>query len=196
LDIACAAEKVVARLRSEGGRIVSKAEALTTALVETLDREFLTEFYDYVLVENQPSRKNPSMKGIQVAIHTYFATIRIHTPTVGRIRLVSATQKLLVSVLDSEREGNLEILGTLEKKNDEKKKTAGVLYRERKMESIELCIKCIRAELGEGAGAALEQLGAAKKKDDLSDAFLQAMWWKKTLSEPPKRKLRNAAAPK
>ena len=85
-------------LNPAGKKTVSPDEVIT-ALVTALDRAFVADDpsarYDYVLVENQPSRKNPSMKSIQVALHAYFATLRLYSASVDHVRLVGATQKLL-----------------------------------------------------------------------------------------------------
>jgi len=172
LDIAAAAEEE--RRRSRG---TPASDALTTALVTVLDREFYDPgavSYDHVLIENQPSRKNPSMKAIQVAIHTYFATLRLYAGCVGQVRLVSATQKLLpmataASAAPSPSAAPPAVL------------LAGAAYRERKARSIEMCRRFLAEDLRDEAASA--QLAAARKKDDLCDALLQAVWFVSTLSE-------------
>lgn len=141
-------------------------DALTAAIVHTLDREFYNlglpegeePQYDHVLIENQPARKNPEMKCVQTAIHTYFATLRMYLGCVGEIHLVSAKRKL---------------------QGEEAGKKAS--YRQRKALSVELGKKVL-AEMG--ADAALVQLASIKKKDDLCDALLQGIEW----LAPPLRK--------
>lgn len=138
-------------------------DALTTAIVETLDREFYdgaeNPHYDHVLIENQPARKNPEMKGVQMSIHTYFATMRLYVGCVGEIHLVSAKRKL--------------------QGEDATKKAS---YRERKALSVELGKKALTEMGGDIAEAALVQLARTKKKDDLCDALLQGLEW---LAPPP-----------
>ena len=132
----------------------SAPDALTTAIVETLDREFYdpgSTSYDAILIENQPARKNPEMKGVQMAIHTYFATLRMYVGCVKDIHLVSAGRKLQTQ--------------------DAGKKAS---YRERKALSVELGRKAL-VEMGDEA--ALEKLARTKKKDDLCDALLQGLEW-------------------
>ena len=155
------------------------AEALTAAVVEALDAEFFdpaSARYDVVLVENQPSRKNPAMKSVQVAIVAYFATIRAHVPDcVGEVRLISASRKLAADSAEGEGvaegggEGGVDTV-----------KTAAQAYRARKARSVELCRRAFEAPDGRlssaaGAAEASETLKAAKKKDDLADAMLQAL---------------------
>jgi hypothetical protein len=147
-----------------------KAEALTAAIVASLDAEFFDDpssiRYDAVLVENQPSRKNPAMKAVQVAIVAFFATMRLHCPTsVGDIRLIGATRKL-----------QQEDTGTGGGPTD---------YRQRKAMSVAACRKLLAADgaLADvvGSEAALKTLEAAKKKDDLADAMLQALAYLRSL---------------
>ncbi|GAX85717.1 hypothetical protein CEUSTIGMA_g13131.t1 [Chlamydomonas eustigma] len=128
----------------------ARIRALVTAMDETFfDPSNLT--YDVVLIENQPSRKNPDMKGVQVALHTYFATVAAHTSSVGRVVLVSASRKSLPG-------------------------STSMSYRQRKDASVAECrrqLETIRDE------EALAQLERARKKDDMSDAYLQGIaWWR------------------
>ncbi len=151
-------------------------DALTTALVEALDADFYdpgSVHYDHVLIENQPSRKNPAMKAVQVAIHAYFATLRLHTGCVGVVRPVSASQKLGVAL-----SAELGLQPPVAQEPAQQVKTAGAAYRERKARSVELCRLVIASVLSPASAAVAEEtLRAAKKKDDLSDALLQAVWF-------------------
>jgi len=160
-------------------------EALTTALVEALDRHFYDDpsrRYDHVLIENQPSQKNPAMKAVQVAIHTYFATLRLYADCVGKVVLVSARRKL---------EGDDEHQQQHQQQPRGPPKSAGAAYRERKARSVQLCRALLQGEMNDAA--ALSQLDGAKKKDDLCDALLQASWFAKSIvgsglrqSRPPR----------
>lgn len=160
---------VTAALPAKGKPAKGKptSEALTTAIVESLDAEFFdpARKIDSVLVENQPSRKNPAMKAVQVAIVAYFATVRLHCACVGEIRLIGATRKL--------------------------QGAAPTDYKQRKAMSVAAC----RSELtvgslrdAEGASAALATLESAKKKDDLADAMLQALAYLRGPPRPGRRR--------
>ena len=143
-------------------------DALITAIVEALDRELGPDVdpqYDDVLIENQPAQKNPEMKGVQMAIHTYFATLRMYMGCVGEIHLVSAKRKL--------------------QGQDANKKAS---YRDRKALSVELGKKALIEMGGPEAEAALEKLARTKKKDDLCDALLQGLEWLAQPSKTTKKK--------
>ena len=149
---------------------------LVTSLVYELDREFGDgEVFDIVLLENQPSRKNPIMKNIQMAMHSYFATMRLHMATVGQIRLVGATQKLVCSAAST-------MLTS----------TSTSSYKDRKAMSIQLTALYIPQLLPDKSSSSspsssivecsgdelvhvVEVYRAFKKRDDLCDAFLQAV---------------------
>jgi hypothetical protein len=119
--------------------------------------------HDVVLIENQPCMKNPRMKTVQVAIHTYFEAIRLLVgPERGLtepVRLVNASNKV---------------------------RGASLSYADRKRISVERTRAWLASDLvvDEGGGgsaltreAALGVLAAAKKKDDLCDALMQAVWY-------------------
>jgi hypothetical protein len=160
LDVAAAAA------RNGNGSKVPAAEAMTAALIEVLDNEFYdpaAAHYDVVLVENQPSRKNPAMKSVQVAILAYFATLRLHTGCVGEVRLMSASRKLADAPAPA-ADGAASAAG---------EPSAGAAYRARKALSIARCRSFLVDRLHDARALAI--LDAAKKKDDLADALLQAL---------------------
>lgn len=125
-------------------------DASYASLVTVLDELFDGE-YDKVLIENQPSMKNPIMKTIQCGIHMYFASCRHYKANVNNIILVSASCKM--------------------KMCDGKGKT----YAERKKLSISSCRAYIDANCLEWC----EYFKSSKKKDDLSDSLLQLLWYLK-----------------
>lgn len=148
------------------------AATCPAALVRALDAEFLDPDarYDAVLIENQPAVKNPMMKTVQVVLHTYFEVLKHYVSAVGEVRLVSATRKgrmtfapPAVAPAGVNTEG-----GTT-------KPTAGAAYRERKAESVRTCTHYLRHVLCDDER--LAQLTSSKKKDDLSDSLLQALWF-------------------
>ena len=50
--------------------------------------------YDYVIIENQPVIKNPTMKTMQVVIYTFFQTMKVLYGVVDHVKFVSAAAKL------------------------------------------------------------------------------------------------------
>jgi hypothetical protein len=164
----------------------SAAEDTIVAIVAALDAEFYDPGrvrYDFVLVENQPTLKNPTMKSVQVAIHTYFVTMGAYAGCVGAVRLVSATRKLV-----GQPPVQKPSAPTDQPEGVSKAKKDRDAYKARKAQSIELCRAFLRDAItsSEGTGGAdpssaarrhLAMLEKAKKKDDLADALLQAVWF-------------------
>lgn len=111
---------------------------------------------DYVLIENQPSRINGAMKTIQMIIYSYFQYKKYTEQKITDVLLISANRK----TVDHPYEINME---------DCKSKNK---YTQRKWKSIQLTDKYI--EQNENLKNILKN---HKKKDDLCDAFLQAISW-------------------
>jgi hypothetical protein len=62
-------------------------------LVTELDKRFNSVKFDNVLLENQPSLKNPTMKSVQIIIFSYFLINGYNKDTIKHIQMISATQK-------------------------------------------------------------------------------------------------------
>ena len=56
-----------------------------------LDKTFESNDYDEVIVENQPSLKNPTMKSIQMIVYTYFLI-----KSDVKVEMINAKNKLKV----------------------------------------------------------------------------------------------------
>jgi hypothetical protein len=119
---------------------------------------------DYVLIENQPSNLNGIMKTIQHIIYGYFSLIKYWDKEVGSVVLVNASLK----TKNHKYIINIEPKDKPDAKN--KKGFRRDKYKNNKMVSIELCHEYISED---------EHLKSIfnenKKKDDLSDACLQAI---------------------
>ena len=116
--------------------------------------EFLN--MDYILIENQPVLKNPTMKSVQMILYSYFLINGIIKNTVKKIKFISARNKL--KVYDGPP---IEV------------KVKGK-YAKRKCLSIEYCRYMIRDDEKK-----LLFYNEHKKKDDLADSYLQAIWFLK-----------------
>ena len=132
-------------------------ENLLTSLSET----FGDVHADTVLIENQP-RINGLMKTISVAIYTFFNMLKIMHGSVVSVRFISAQNKLKCkhasSVVDQS--------------------TYKSTYKERKKAAIEITRKYLSTVF---AGCQKQEwFEGQRKKDDLSDCFLQAMFWMET----------------
>lgn len=121
------------------------------------------DIIDYVLIENQPSNLNGIMKTIQHIIYGYFNLIKHWDKEVNNVILVNASLKTKTH----------DYKPVIQLKTDEAKNVKGFRrdkYKLNKQLSIEICKDYIKDN---------EYLTALfaenKKKDDLSDACLQAV---------------------
>ena len=120
-------------------------------------RELDLKDIDFVLIENQPALKNPIMKSIQMIIYTFFMIegVMNEESNIQKIHMVNARNKLKV-YKGPKIECN--------KKNK---------YAQNKYLSIEYTKKMIHEDTAEFQ----ELFRESKKKDDLADAYLQAIYW-------------------
>jgi hypothetical protein len=122
---------------------------------------------DYVLIENQPSNLNGIMKTIQHIIYGYFSLIKYWDKEVGNVVLVNASLKTKNHTYVINMEANAaKTAGEVRNKKGFRRDK----YKNNKMLSIELCREYISED------EELQKIfGENKKKDDLSDACLQAV---------------------
>jgi hypothetical protein len=122
---------------------------------------------DYVLIENQPSNLNGIMKTIQHIIYGYFSLIKYWDKEVSNVVLVNASLKTKNHTYVINMEANAaKVAGEARNKKGFRRDK----YKNNKMLSIELCREYISED------EELQKIfGENKKKDDLSDACLQAV---------------------
>jgi len=122
---------------------------------------------DYVLIENQPSNLNGIMKTIQHIIYGYFSLIKYWDKEVSNVVLVNASLKTKNHTYVINMEANAaKVAGEVRNKKGFRRDK----YKNNKMLSIELCREYISED------EELQKIfGENKKKDDLSDACLQAV---------------------
>jgi hypothetical protein len=125
---------------------------------------------DYVLIENQPSNLNGIMKTIQHIIYGYFSLIKYWDKEVGNVVLVNASLKTKNHTYVINMEANAANAAKVAGDARNKKGFRRDKYKNNKMLSIELCREYISED------EELQKIfGENKKKDDLSDACLQAV---------------------
>lgn len=124
---------------------------------------------DYVLIENQPSNLNGVMKTIQHIIYNYFSLIKHWDKEVENVVLVNASLKSKTHDYVSEIKPD-ENAGNKNAKNFRRTK-----YLYNKKLSIDICQNYIK-----GNQRLLDIFVNNKKKDDLSDACLQAVSYIRT----------------
>jgi len=164
---------------------------------------------DYVVIENQPSLKNPQMKSIQMILYSYFLILGkvIGNETtksyIDKIDFCSASNKLKiydgpVIVLEekkSRKKNVKEVIQNIEQytvqkielddgdciieseKNPIKKKASTVKYADKKR----LAIEHAKYFVEKYSPQYLDFFNGHKKKDDLSDSFLQGLYYIKNL---------------
>lgn len=109
--------------------------------------------WDVVLIENQPCMKNPTMKTVQVGINAFFEMVVQTTPTGEELE---RPEILLVNARN-------------------KVGSCGGSYAERKRQSVSRCETYVESLGPEGGWTGWP--ADCKKKDDLCDAFMQAVWF-------------------
>jgi hypothetical protein len=121
---------------------------------------------DYVLIENQPSNLNGIMKTIQYIIYCYFSLLKYWDKIIDNVVLVNASLKTKTHDYKPD----------IQVKMDETQKTKNVKgfrrdkYKMNKQTSIEICKNYIKEDTH-----LCEIFDNNNKKDDLSDACLQAV---------------------
>ena len=121
---------------------------------------------DYVLIENQPSNLNGIMKTIQYIIYCYFSLLKYWDKIIDNVVLVNASLKTKTHDYKPD----------IQVKMDETQKTKNVKgfrrdkYKMNKQTSIEICKNYIKDD-----AYLCDIFDNNKKKDDLSDACLQAV---------------------
>lgn len=110
-----------------------------------------------VVIENQPVTKNPKMKTIQITIMTHFLMLKMREDTpINEVSLLNSATKL-----KAYKGPKIEV--DLKTAYSRRKKLA-ILYTKYELTNIETQQKW------------LDYLVSHKKKDDLSDSFLQALY--------------------
>ena len=111
----------------------------------------------YVLIENQPALKNPTMKSIQMIVYTFFIIegLMNDNSSIEGVHMVNARNKLKVYKGEPIE---------CDKKNK---------YAKNKYLSIEYTKLMILKEEEQFK----ELFKESKKKDDLADAYLQGIYW-------------------
>lgn len=139
-------------------------DELTKRMYEQLNKEFYSYDIDIVLLENQPVLKNPVMKSVQMILFSYFQYQKIMlNREIKLIKFINAGNKLKVGRNFNEINYNAEI-NAIKSKYTRNKKFA-ILYTN----------KILIDRLKDSKNN--EYFNKHKKKDDLADAFLQAIYY-------------------
>ena len=129
-------------------------------IVEELNRKNNFLEVDNVIIENQPALKNPTMKSIQMLVYSYFlinGVTNIESPIIN-IEMINARNKLKAYKGDP-----------VECKIKDK-------YKRTKFLGIQYCKIMIEDNLKIDQKYR-DQFEESKKKDDLSDSYLQGIYY-------------------
>jgi hypothetical protein len=132
---------------------------------------------DIVVIENQPSLKNPQMKSIQMILYSYFLILgkvignqQNNSGYIEKIDFCSASNKLKIAT-----EGDIKQLIKAKKTDDTK------AYKLTKSLGIKYCL-----ELIQHLPIYVKHFNSHKKKDDLADSFLQGAYFYSNNINTPK----------
>ena len=141
---------------------------------------------DIVVIENQPSLKNPQMKSIQMILYSYFLILGKvigngdkSISYIDKIDFCSASNKLKVYngpeiLLENKKKPKTEI----EPNPDTKPKKTTIKYSDKKKLAIEHAKYFI-----ENDEKYKDFFNTHKKKDDLADSYLQGLYYIKNIKK-------------
>ena len=159
--------------------LFKKLDELMTDIARNTDIN--SDMIDYILIENQPSLKNPKMKTIQVLVYSYFM-IRTKIDVVDIVDTDNIDYKIDDSI-DNDTDNmittpNIQFVSALGKlkycKDEEIEKMFNHLkskYTIRKKKGIEYC----KLYMGDKDIPNNNFFESNKKKDDFADSYLQAV---------------------
>jgi len=131
---------------------------ISPILFKILQDKFEQEHIDYVVIENQPVLKNPTMKSIQMLIYSYFTYLKyIEEKTITGIHFIGAGTKV-------------KLAEKILKEKDIAFEKQGAKYKYNK-DISKLCV----SELLKDKAELLSFYSGHKKKDDLADCYLLAL---------------------
>jgi hypothetical protein len=146
----------------------NKIKYQSDILFQKLRELFYSKAIDYVVIENQPVLKNPTMKSIQMMIYSFFKIMMLsQDKCVKDVVLVNACNKLKFATVILPR-----LLPDLQPMASDSNITCK--YKKSKYTAIQytkelLRCKCMHTEL--------TFFNEFKKKDDLADTLLQGLYF-------------------
>lgn len=164
---------------------VPSVDVCCKRLTDELHKRFAFDSFDVVLIERQPKHRSIVMVAIQMFLCNYFHVARAVNGNACAIKFMHASKKLYccdVSPVPVKEpttttgQNKFRSKGggfTRKRYSKADAAEAAARYKDNKRRAIEMCTKYLEDVLQDYANAAL--LEQYSKKDDLSDAFLQAV---------------------
>lgn len=162
----CSSHKNLKAYKTEKCKLIPKNKNPTLLLgkkmIEELNKKPNFLNVNTVLIENQPALKNPTMKTVQMLVYSYFLIngVSSEKSQIDNIEMINARNKLKAYT-------GPEIICTIKNK-----------YKKTKFLGIEYC-KYMITENKDIDQKLRDLFTESKKKDDLSDSYLQGMYWLK-----------------
>jgi hypothetical protein len=161
---------------------VESVEACSDRLMSALDARFAEARFDVVLVERQPKARSIIMVAVQMLLCGYFSLAKAHG-RVQSVRFISATRKLAMAQSQCAGSGSAGNAGGETQSNTASDrrgrrmkrdpKEQRVKYAQNKAYAVATTRHYLEHVLSDFANLSL--LEQYPKKDDLCDAFLQAV---------------------
>jgi hypothetical protein len=150
---------------------VSTVEQCCLRLLQELDQRFHAQDFacDWVVIERQPRAKSVIMVALQMFLCGYFTLMKTRGHIKYGVKFSSACRKLNMQLLKFVDRPDFAVKGTPRKERDRLNRAR---YAANKKYAINASL--IYLEHMKDTGA-IEILNKTKKKDDLCDAFLQAL---------------------
>lgn len=147
---------------------------LTEALIKLIHEKFFhtPSVYRFILIENQPVMKNPTMKSVQMVLYSVFKHYQYLHPNeeAYTVHLVSASSKLkCINLVTNPKELTNQVDEALNVKTTKNK-----AYLKRKMLSIAIA-KQMLSQRSNAVDQALTTFAQHKKQDDMADTLNQAL---------------------
>ena len=140
---------------------------LSRNLYKKLDENKHFKKFDYVIIENQPVLKNPTMKSIQMILYSYFSFKSLKVKSFKDLILMNASNKLKVysKKLEGENQEEMDNINKLKSKYSRNKKIS-ILHTKLLLEENEENYKNWNGFFEKN-----------KKKDDLADSYLMILYY-------------------
>lgn len=131
-----------------------KLQEISKRLFTVLKELFENEEIDYVMIENQPVMKNPTMKSIQMLIYSFFSYLKdINMKNISNVEFIAARTKV-----------------TLAEKILKSKQIEPEVCSKKYAYNKKIAIKCVSELIKDSDKLAFFE--SHKKKDDLADCYL------------------------